>query len=240
MYIFLDESLRETDKVIGCVCIPDGIFEELEATALHFRIKNNLWGEIKWKGINPSYASKFIEFLDIYLTHPRVTFHTWAYKEFAATERMAIYQKTDKTEIFYSQCYALIRSTMESCFTTDREFDFRILADSTGPTGEINYKEMREMFASDRRTNRFRLNSFVTADSKSLNAFQAVDLVIGATAKGYYSKDEISPAKTAVLQHIISANSGIALDITSRIKAGRNEIKVHHCHINKYWDMKKR
>lgn len=240
MYIILDESLDETDKVIGCVCIPDDVFEELEAVALSFRVRNNLWGELKWNGINSQYASKFIEFLDIYLTHPQVTFHTWAYREFDTTKRMQVYQKTDKTAIFYSQCYALIRSAMQSCFADDRKFDFRILADSTGRTGEINYKEMREMFANDRRTSMFRLNSFVTADSKSLNAFQAVDMVIGATAKGYYSTREMIPPKTALLQHIIAANSGIALDITSRLKAGRSEIKVHHCHINKYWDMKRR
>lgn len=240
MYLILDESLRETDKVIGCVCIPDDIFEELEAKALAYRIKNNLWGEVKWKAINSAYAAKIIGFLDIYLQHPMVTFHTWAYKEFPASKRIDIYGRTDVNEIFYSQCYALLRSTMDSCFAETKKFDFRILADSTGKAGEINYQKMREMFAKDRRTNHFRLNSCIPVDSKALNAVQAIDLVTGAIAKGYYSNDEMAPAKMAVLQHIIAANSGIALNITSIIKAGRSEVKVHHCHINKYWEMKQK
>ena len=233
MFLALDESIKDTTKIIGCVCFPMGEFGNIEKQVAEYRATQKMWSELKWNKINERHSQSYIDFLKIYMSRNDVTFHTWAYKELPLIERINVYRTNRRTDVFYKNTYTLIRSVIRKSLRENMN-QFYILADETGSLGQENFRNYIEMLAKDRMTSRAKILHCSTAKSHITSPLQVADIITGAVAKGCY--DKITDiGKQKVFDYLLEANDFIDLDITTKHLPSLYEVKIHHCNIDEYY-----
>lgn len=233
MFLALDESLDNTTKVIGCICFPINMYGEFEREVAEFRATKKMWSEIKWKKVNERYADNYIRFARIFTDKPKVTFHTWAYKEMSMVDRIRIYHTSDKNEIFYKNTYTLIRSVMRKALKQGIT-QFYILADETGAPGRDNFKLFNEMLVNDTQLSSADVLYCATTKSTMSGALQIADLITGAVAQGCYAKNITDTGKRRLYEHFLEVNDHIGLDITTKRLPDLYDTRVHHCNIDDF------
>lgn len=234
MFLALDESLEGKTTVIGCLCFPMTDFAELESKAMNIRAIQRLWSEMKWNKINDTYGEKYLKYISAYLDNTNVTFHSWAYDDLPLAERVLRHRTADKKMIFYKHCYALIRAVMKKCIAAG-VYDFYIVADSTGPLGNEQYKIITDYLKADRRFPVTpNLICCTTGDSATVNALQVADIATGCIAQACYTQRKLNDGKKKIHSYLLKSNQGIELDITPKVPGKLEEAKFHHCNINKY------
>lgn len=72
----IDESIGQTNSVIGCLSFPFENLLKYEHILLQKRIEHKCWAELSWDGISETYLAKYIDFLVTYLSDECVTFHS--------------------------------------------------------------------------------------------------------------------------------------------------------------------
>jgi len=205
MFIYCDISGQlKTDKywVIGSTWIKKEQLPKYEEAVISFRLKNKLWGEIKWEKITPQKLKEYKEFVDISL------------KQFSSGVKIIIRNKklypstncfANDGEMLSSFCYLLIsRHLKREINKTKGISSFDILIDEEGwmRNQSINLKSFLEMSLVKGKIKQS-INHLSQCDSKICSFPQFCDLIIGAvSAKLNQPTENISKDRQEMITYI--------------------------------------
>jgi len=214
MFIGCDISgqLKE-DKywILGSVWIPKEKLPQYEEAICYFRLKNKLWGELKWTGITPQKLKEYKEFLTITL------------QEFPLKIRVILLEKKNiklkefygnsKGKMFSTFFYLLLRSHIIR-LPTATSFDILLDEEDWIREQSLNLKGFLEYFLTKGHFNKS-INHLSQCDSKICSLLQFCDLISGAISAKMNKPDEnISNDKKEIIKHIENLLNHSLSDLT--------------------------
>ena len=220
MFLFIDESQSKSQEYtcFGCLCIEDKAFYNLEAKLLKGRVDTKLWGEIKWSKIGSkqsAYNKKYKQLFELYISEPKLTFHSYAYDKKLAGSRGRELKKDPNRP--FKQVYPLIKNVIRKCQNHGYKGEYYIIADNF-PGAPAGYKQIREYLNRDRQILPTSIIAFCSvADSAIVAGLQMVDICTGIIStkipKGY-QPDKINPDKAAIMRCLEGFNKNYRLGDT--------------------------
>ncbi len=164
MLITCDESMEYRIKVVGSISIPFDDFLKYESFVNEERLKNRVFGELKWQKIQDEgkYLDFYLALIKELFSYPLVIFHSNSYKG-------------NK----YKASYALIRSISWKLQNMRDLNEIGVLFDYEGRKGVEETELSREIFQTDIK---HKLIFCTQIDSKIFNILQITDILTGCVS----------------------------------------------------------
>lgn len=202
MFIGCDISGQlKKDKywILGSVWIPKEQLPQYEEAVCCFRLKNKLWGELKWTGVSPQKLKGYKEFLTLSLEKfPMVIKVILLEKKIV---KLKEFYRNNEGKMFSTFFYLLLRSHMRrSPITTS----FTVLLDKEGWIREQTLP-LRDFLESFLFKGGFKkaIEHLSQCDSKICSLLQFIDLINGAISTKWNQSDiNISTDKKEIIKHI--------------------------------------
>lgn len=166
MLITCDESIDCTIKIVGSISVPFEDFFLYEDYVNRERIKNRVFGELKWQklGETGKYYDFYLSAIKKLFENDNVIFHSNSYRG-------------NK----YKAGYALIRSVSWKLSNMGYKDNLGILFDEEGQRGQMEVRYSRKVLNKDPNIQ----SDFIFCeqlDSKMFNILQITDLLTGCVA----------------------------------------------------------
>ncbi len=222
MFISLDESISNTYTVVGCLCVPLDLVSTQEENLVKTRIENKCWGEIDWDGISKGYIDKYKRILEKYLSHEKITFHSWAFKEPDAKF------KENREKLLYQHEYLLLKHTLMKCLNAGYR-KFYILLDDGRSRQE--HELTRRFLDTTNLRPKPEIVFFAHVDSKIIGAMQIASICVSAVRSLYEDEanDENKKYNNAIIELLTKLNSNTPLNFSPKKPAWDLSKKFTHC-----------
>lgn len=228
MFLALDESFEGDYCSIGCVCLPSDKLPELEHRASQYRLKERLWGELKYSKITNTYLQKYIGFLEVVFSFEQLTFHSWTYKKPSAEEIRDFYLNEAGT-VMYRQAYLLLRSIIRKNINSGYRGSYYILPD-TSERSIREYATTQKLLASDSNINPKPSIDFCSEGNSAVcSALQAADICTGAVQSLYSSAASSKDCVKSIVDSLQTINSGVPIDNSPTRLPALADYRLHHC-----------
>jgi len=204
MFIGCDISGQlKKDKywILGSVWIPKERLPQYEEAICYFRLKNKLWGELKWTYITPQKLKEYKEFISISLQNLPIEIKVILLEKKRIKLKEFCGNSTGK--MFSKFFYLLIRSHI---IKLPKITSFDVLIDEEDWMREqsLNLKGFLEQFLI-RGNFKKTVNHLSQCDSKICSILQLCDLINGAiSAKLNQLDTDISADRKEIIRHIES------------------------------------
>lgn len=196
------EQKKDRYLVLGSAWIPKEQLPKYEEAVCFFRIKNKLWGEIKWLKIEPQKINEFKEFLNISLQKFPFEIKIIVRDKKIKVPKGRFRNKGEMKSTFY---YELINNHMKRALSRNSKItSFDVLLDKEGElrNQSLNLKSCLQ-FSLIRNGVKQSISHLSQCDSKICSALQLCDLVIGAvSAKLNQPSIKISKSKKEIIKYI--------------------------------------
>lgn len=220
MLLCLDESEPGTTHVLGGLLVPLKVFSELEKKIIEFRVKNKLFGELKWSKVTPKYFDKYKDFSDIFFDSKDVTFHSICYRPVVANAKA-------------KAAYVLVRTLTWKINNAHLGDNLFILFDSDGEPSKHLLKDVREYAAKDPRF-KCKINFCHDVISHCYGIMQLADVILGSVSTSVNKDAKRNVAKTDLLEYLVKRNNNIPLDYRLESFPQLYQQKIHFFDPNDY------
>lgn len=230
MFLALDESYGSSKTTVGCLCLPVDDLPKYEALFIQKRLKEKVWGEIKWKYLSEEYLSKYKVLVSSYLSPASVTFHSWTYSRPSQKILRECYGGNG-SRVVYHHAYMLIRNVIRKCLNENLREPFYIVPDSSGRMGEEEYRIIRDLLLQDSSIKpQPKLDFCSNGNSAVCGALQVCDVCTGATqfVYGEIVRQNRKVAKEFV-RLLVQINKGIPINYSPKTLPRLSDYKIHHC-----------
>lgn len=210
MFLSVDESEGGLKKVIGITVCPKEKVSLFEQKCVEFRLKNKVFGEIKWTKISKTYYKAYTDFIDNFFDFKDLTFHSVCYNK-----------EDNKNKIIY----LLIRTICWKLSIAGNTNSLHVLLDENCILGNDMIKLIQDYLKKDHKI-RQEIDFLNQGKSYILNISQITDLIAGAVhykindnSSNKYSKDFIS---------YLEDKSGDSIDHADLNMPKLSDYKIHH------------
>lgn len=188
--------------ILGSVWIPKEQLPQYEEAVCYFRLRNKLWGELKWTGITPQKVNEYKEFLTLSLQKSPTEIKVILLNKKNITPK---YFGNNKGKMFSTFYYILLKNHMARLLKIKpmvNSFDILLDEEDWMREQSLNLKGFLEYFLV---TGGFKksINHLSQCDSKICSLLQCCDLITGAiSAKLNQPEINISNDKKMIIKHI--------------------------------------
>ncbi len=228
MFIALDESIGNNYTVIGCLCFRLEDLPRYESEYISKRIHHKCWGELEWGKITSKYCPKYLDILKNYLEKPKITFHSWAYRQPSKKNLIEYFDNDGGSVIYKHECNHL-KITIWKCVNYGIR-DFYILLDERSDALP-QYRLTREILEQPGLiTPKPNIAFFSQIDSKICGAMQICSICTSAIRSCYETfAEEKKPYFNEVIKLLTSLNNNIDLKFSPKKRPSLFQYKFQHC-----------
>lgn len=213
MFLSIDESESKSKNIIGATVCSKNNLIELEKQCVNVRLKDKLFGEVKWEKISSQYYDKYINFIDTFLNIKDITFHSVSYNSGADD----IYK--NKT------IYTLIRTICWKINIAKIKDPLCILLDEDCIRGDMAIKMIQEYLKKDRRM--YNPIEFLNqGKSHILNISQVTDLLSGAISAKINNTSQ--KRETINFINYLNLKNGVDIDYYDSVMPQLHDRKIHY------------
>lgn len=231
-FLALDESQEGNHITLSCICVPLELIPTLEKLYITSRIKNRVWGEVKWSKITDTYLEKYKELINVYLSNSEVTLHTWSYIQ-PPTDEIRNYYDGKPGTVIYKQAYLLIRSVIRKCVNSSFADKFYIVPDATGKLGKEQYQLTQQYLIQHKSQivspNGITIDYCSPGDSQVCGAIQIADITAGAVRHCYNQSQQDPSCANSLVEYLNELNEGIPINQHFPRLPKLTDFKIHHC-----------
>jgi len=164
MFLYIDETEQGNRFVIGATVCSKDLLPLFEKECTKIRIKNKLFGEVKWSKLTNVYYDAYIDFVGEFFNCDNTTFHSVCYDN-----------TFDKNKIIY----ILIKTICWKISISGNTKPLFILLDNNCIIGKEQIKIIQKYLKKDHKI-RQDINFLNEGNSCILNISQINDLILGA------------------------------------------------------------
>lgn len=210
MFLSVDESDKGSKKVIGITVCSKEKLPLFEEKCVDFRLKNKVFGEMKWTKLSKTYYKAYADFIDIFFDFKDLTFHSVRYTN-----------KDDKNKIIY----LLIRTICWKLSIAGNTNSLCILLDEDCICGSNMIKTIQDYLRKDHRI-RQDIDFLNQGKSHILNISQVTDLIAGAVR--FKINGSTSNKNSRQFIDHLEFKGGSPIDHADPNMPKLNDYKIHH------------
>ncbi|MBI5530402.1 MAG: hypothetical protein HY918_02785, partial [Candidatus Doudnabacteria bacterium] len=199
----------EAKKVLGAFALPTNLLADFECEFIKFRIKNKCYAEFKWSKVTPTYVNKYKEFLDLFFSNSKATFHAICYRT-----------RSQK----FKAAYLLLRALARKIILAKPSSSLIIIFDENQKLGVVETKKIKE-FAKKDLYFKLPIDYCNQTSSHTLGVLQIADILSGALATKINGGDISKPHKE-LLSYIESHNT-VPIDWSNPSFPSLYDYKMH-------------